>query len=136
MVARGRGRVLNVASTAAFVPGPLMAVYYATKAYVLSFSEALANEVEGTGVTVTVLCPPPTKSGFQAAAQMEASRLVKGKRLLAPQAVAQAGYAGMTEGRRVVVPGFFNWLSVQMVPLVPRKMMAAYVRALQARAQT
>lgn len=73
MLARGHGRILNVASTAAFQPGPLMAVYYATKAYVLSFSEAVAEEVRGTGVTVTALCPGPTESGFQAGAAMEDS---------------------------------------------------------------
>src|SRR2546421_139562 len=79
MLARRAGRVLNVASTAAFVPGPFMAVYYATKAYVLSFSEALANELAGTGVTVTVLCPGPTESGFQKKANMEDSKLFSGK---------------------------------------------------------
>jgi len=76
MLRRGSGRIMNVASTAAFQPGPLMAVYYATKAYVVSFSEALANELEGTGVTVTVLCPGPTATGFQAAAHLETSRIV------------------------------------------------------------
>src|SRR3989475_8551934 len=84
MVARKRGKILNVASTAAFLPGPLMAVYYATKAYVLSFSEAIANELEGTGVTVTALCPGPTASGFQAAARLEESRLVAGETHSAP----------------------------------------------------
>ncbi|MCA9922498.1 MAG: SDR family oxidoreductase, partial [Anaerolineales bacterium] len=77
MVERGYGRILNIASTAAFQPGPLMAVYYATKAYVLSFSEAIANELDGTGVTVTALCPGPTESGFQARAAMEDSKLVQ-----------------------------------------------------------
>ncbi len=81
MLARGAGRVMNIASTAAFLPGPLMAVYYATKAYVLSFSEALAEETRGTGVTVTALCPGPTASGFQAGAAMEDSRLVKDRKL-------------------------------------------------------
>jgi short-subunit dehydrogenase len=81
MLARGSGRILNVASTAAFFPGPLMSVYYATKSYVLSFSEGLAEEVRGTGVTVTALCPGPTATGFQAAADMEMSALVEGRRL-------------------------------------------------------
>ncbi len=81
MIERGNGRIMNVASTAAFQPGPLMAVYYATKAYVLSFSEALAEETRGRGVTVTALCPGPTASGFQAGAAMEDSRLVKGRKL-------------------------------------------------------
>jgi len=91
MVERGRGRLLNVASTAAFQPGPYMAVYYATKAYVLSYSEALAEELRGTGVTVTVLCPGPTTSGFQDKADMHDSALVKGKKL--PSAKEVADYA-------------------------------------------
>ena len=135
MIARRRGRILNIASTAAFVPGPLMSVYYASKAYVLSFSESLAGELEGTGVTVTVLCPPPTRSGFQSGAQMESSKLVKGKKLMGPDEVAKAGYEGMISGRGRVVPGFANWLSVQMVPFFPRRMLATYVRGLQARSQ-
>ena len=134
MVARRTGRIVNLASTAAFVPGPLMAGYYATKAYVLSFSEALATELEGTGVTVTVLCPPPTRSGFQAAAQLESSKLIKGQKLFEADEVAKIGYAGMMSGKRVVVPGFANWLSTKMVGLVPRKVLAQYVRDLQARA--
>jgi len=128
--------ILNLASTAAFVPGPLMSVYYATKAYVLSFSESLAGELEGTGVSVTVLCPPATRSGFQASAQMESSGLVSGKKLMGPETVAKAGYAGMVAGRRTVVPGFGNWLGVQMVPFFPRKMLATYVRGLQAPIQS
>ncbi len=136
MIARRRGMILNLASTAAFVPGPLMSVYYATKAYVLSFSESLAGELEGTGVSVTVLCPPATRSGFQASAQMESSGLVSGKKLMGPETVAKAGYAGMIAGRRTVVPGFGNWLGVQMVPFFPRKMLATYVRGLQAPIQS
>src|SRR5438128_1555599 len=77
MLGRGAGRVLNVASTAGFQPGPLMAVYYATKAYVISFSDALAEELRGTGVTVTCLCPGPTKTGFQEAAHMDGVRIFK-----------------------------------------------------------
>jgi short-subunit dehydrogenase len=113
-----------------------MAVYFATKAYVLSFGESLAHELKGTGVTVTTLCPPPTRSGFQAVAQMEASRLVTGKELYSPEEIARAGYAGMIAGRRVVIPGFLNWVSVQLVPLVPRRRLAAYVARRQARART
>jgi short-subunit dehydrogenase len=82
MLERGRGKIMNVASTASFQPGPLMAVYYATKAYVLSFSEALAEETRGSGVTVTALCPGPTTTNFQATANMEKSRLVN-ERMLA-----------------------------------------------------
>jgi short-subunit dehydrogenase len=135
MVARRRGMILNLASIASFIPGPLMAVYYATKAYVLSFGESLAHELEGTGVTITTLCPPPTRSGFQAIARMEASRLVKGKALYSPDVIARAGYAGMIAGRRVVIPGFLNWLSVRLAPLVPRRRLAAYVARRQAPAR-
>ena len=77
MIARGRGQILNVASTAALQPGPFMAVYYATKAYVLSFSEAITEELRGTGVTVTALCPGPTRTEFQARANMGSSRLAR-----------------------------------------------------------
>jgi short-subunit dehydrogenase len=107
MVRRKRGRVLNVASTAAFQPGPNMAVYYATKAYVLSLSVALSVELEGTGVTVTALCPGPTVTGFQEAAKMEDSRLFRmGAMTVEP--VALAGYRGMLKGKPIVVPGWRN----------------------------
>jgi short-subunit dehydrogenase len=133
MVARGSGRILNVASTAAFLPGPLMAVYYATKAYVLSFSEAIANELAGTGVTVTALCPGPTASGFQAAAHLEESKLVAGKTLAISRAVAQEGYDAMMAGKRLIVSGFSNKLVVQMPRLLPRRVVATIVRAVQER---
>jgi len=108
MLERGTGRIMNVASTAAFQPGPLMAVYYATKAYVLSFSEALAEETRGSGVTVTALCPGPTESGFQAGAAMEHSKLVSGKKLPSSASVAAFGVKAMNRGDVVAVPGFQN----------------------------
>jgi hypothetical protein len=135
MLARNSGRVLNVASTAAFQPGPLMAVYYATKAYVLSFSEALANETQGTGVTITCLCPGPTKTGFQERAKMEESKLVKGKDIMDSLTVARAGYAGLHEGRAVVIPGFMNKVLVQSVRFLPRSTITNIVRKVQDRAQ-
>jgi hypothetical protein len=119
MVARRRGRILNVASTAAFQPGPLMAVYYASKAYVLSFSEALSEELRGSGVTVTALCPGPTASGFQARAQMEHVRLVS-RPAMDARRVAETGYAGMMAGKAVVVPGLPNRLLAQSVRISPR----------------
>jgi short-subunit dehydrogenase len=134
MVARKDGRVLNVASTAAFQPGPLMAVYYATKAYVLSFSEALANELAGTGVTVTALCPGPTKTGFQARAQMEQSKLVRGKEIMTSETVARAGYAGMMRGKTVVIPGMSNKMLAQAVRFLPRNTVTKMVRNAQERA--
>jgi short-subunit dehydrogenase len=133
MVARRRGGVLNLASTAAFEAGPLMAVYYATKAYVLSLSEALAEEVRESGVTVTVLCPGPTESGFQARASMQASKLVKGKRLMDAASVAQAGYDGFRRKESVVIPGFQNRLLVQSVRFMPRRWVTRIVHRMQER---
>jgi uncharacterized protein len=134
MIVKKSGRVLNVASTAAFQPGPLMAVYYATKAYVLSFSEALANELAGSGVTVTALCPGPTKTGFQARAQMEQSKLVRGKEIMTAETVARAGYAGMMKGKTVVIPGVSNKMMAQAVRFLPRNTVTKLVRNAQERA--
>jgi short-subunit dehydrogenase len=120
MLERGSGRVMNVASTAAFQPGPLMAVYYATKAYVLSFSEALAEETRGSGVTVTALCPGPTASGFQAGAAMEDSRLVKGRKLPSAAEVAAYGVKAMNRGDVVAVPGLINKAMAASVRFSPR----------------
>lgn len=133
MVRRGRGRVLNVASTAAFQPGPLMAVYYATKAYVLHLSEALANELSGTGVTVTCLCPGPTRTGFHQRAGMSNMVLVSKPMMTSSAEVARAGYAGMKRGRRVVIPGLLNKLLAFGVRLAPRRLPPAIVRQLQQR---
>src|SRR4051794_20046922 len=109
MLARRRGGVLNVASTAGFQPGPWMAVYYATKAYVISFSEALAAELEGKGVTISVLCPGPTATGFTARAGLEASALSSGPlKVMTAAEVARAGYEGFREGKRIVIPGTMN----------------------------
>lgn len=132
MIEKRRGHVLNVASTAAFQPGPLMAVYYASKAYVLSFSEAIAEETRGTGVTVTALCPGPVATGFQAAAEMDGARLL---RVPGPDAaaVARAAYAGMWRGRRVVVPGALNRLAAQAYRVLPRGVMTRIVRRLNER---
>ncbi len=132
MVARRRGRILNVASTAAFQPGPLMAVYYATKAFVLSFSEALAEELQGTGVSVTALCPGPTRSEFQATAEMEDSRLAQNF-LMDARPVAEAAYEGTMTGRRIVIPGVLNKLSAQAHRFVPRRLMTKITRQVQAR---
>lgn len=131
MVERGEGRVLNVASTAAFQPGPLMAVYFASKSYVLSFSEALATELDGTGVTVTALCPGPTDTGFQSRADMGGSKLVQGD-LQDPAEVASAGYRGMQAGEAVVVPGLRNKLLTVAVRLLPRSVVRKTVKRAQA----
>ncbi len=124
MVARRGGRVLNVASTAAFQPGPRMAVYYATKSYVLLFSEAIANELRGTGVTVTCLCPGVTTTEFHKRAKMQSARLLKFGAMSAAT-VAEQGYRGMMTGKPVVIAGFKNWLVAQSVRFAPRKWVTA-----------
>jgi short-subunit dehydrogenase len=131
LLARRRGRILNVASTAGFVPGPLMAVYYATKAYVISFSEALAEEVRGSGVSVTVLCPGPTRTEFQAVAHMETTRLFHMPGVMDAEAVALAGYRGLMRGRRMVVPGVLNRLTAMVPRLAPRGLVPRVVRLFQ-----
>jgi uncharacterized protein len=106
MIARGRGRILNTASVAGFEPGPLLAVYHASKAFVLSLSESLATELEETGVTLTALCPGPTDTDFFPKADMMETRAFQ--QAMAPQEVAKAGYKGVMSGDRVVVPGMMN----------------------------
>lgn len=129
MVKQGDGRILNVASTAAFVPGPLMAVYYASKAFVLSFSQAVADEVRSSGVTVTALCPGPTKTGFQGSAGMERTRLFS-RDVMDANVVAEAGYWGMMKGKPVVVPGGRNNLLRIAARLVPTSMAIGQARRL------
>lgn len=135
MVKRKNGKIMNVASTAAFQSGPTMAVYYATKAYVLSFSEAIDNEVSDMGVTVTTLCPGPTESGFQAAATLEESALVKGKKLPSSKDVAEYGYKAMLEGKTVAIHGFMNWLMANSVRFTPRALVVKITRKLQDKAK-
>jgi short-subunit dehydrogenase len=122
MVQRGRGRIMLVASTAAFQPGPFMAVYYATKAFVLSLGEAIAWELRGTGVTVTTLCPGPTVTNFVQAAHMENSRLFTSPMVkpMTSAEVARIGYQALKAGRRVVVTGFANKMAAMSVRLSPR----------------
>jgi hypothetical protein len=129
MLERRTGRILNVASTAAFQAGPLMAVYYASKAYVLSFSEALANELKPSGVTVTCLCPGPTETGFQERAAMGNSRLVKFG-MMSAKSVALQGYRAMLAGKPLVIAGFRNWVVAESVRFAPRKMVTAVSRKL------
>ncbi len=128
MVKKGKGRIMNVASTAAFQPGPTMAVYCATKAYVLHFSEAIANELQGTGVTVTTLCPGATTSGFQAAAGMEESLLVKGRNLPTSHEVADYGYKAMMKGQVVAIHGVMNYLMANGVRFTPRNVVLKVAR--------
>ncbi len=135
MIARGRGKILNVASTAAFQPGPLMAAYYASKAYVLSFSDAVHHEVKGTGVTVTALCPGPTRSEFQKRAGIEHTRLMKG-RIMSSKDVALAGLRAMMQGKPRVVPGFRNKLLMVAVRFAPRDVVLHIVRRIQEERQS
>lgn len=130
MIARGSGKILNVASTAAFFPGPLMAVYYATKAYVLSFSEALAEELQGTGVTVTCLCPGPTATEFQKRARLADVFLLKGRAMDA-KTVAEIGYRALRKGKRVAIAGLGNRLAVAFGKLFPRVLVARAVKRVQ-----
>jgi short-subunit dehydrogenase len=131
MIARRQGRILNVASTAAFQPGPLMAVYYATKAFVLSLSEALANETRETGVTVTALCPGPTVTDFQKQAGLEDTTLFNNPFVMSAAEAARAGYEGMMRGRRVVIPGLANAMLVQGTRIAPRRLSTAIARRFQ-----
>lgn len=131
MVGRRSGRIMNVASTAAFQSGPTMAVYYATKAYVLSFGEAVDNEVRDKGVTITTLCPGATESGFQAAAAMEDSALVKGKKLPTSKEVAEYGYNAMMKGKTVAIHGLVNWIMANSVRFLPRALVVKVTRKVQ-----
>jgi uncharacterized protein len=129
MIKRGRGGILNVASTAAFQPGPYMAVYYASKAHVLSWSEALATELVGTGVVVTALCPGPTETGFADAAGMKDSLLFKMSRMSA-RTVAEIGHRALRQGRVVAITGYRNRMLAFCVRFSPRWMVRRIAAAL------
>lgn len=131
MVRRQRGGILNVASSAAFQPGPLMAVYYASKAYLLHWSEALANEVREHGVTVTALCPGATKTSFQDRAQMSRTRLFTGTHIATAREVAEAGYGGLMAKKTVVIPGTYNRLRAFGTRLIPRDVVTKLARGVQ-----
>jgi len=132
MLEKNFGRILNVASTAAFQPGPLMTVYYATKAYVLSFSAALENELKDTGVNVTTLCPGPTLTGFQSVAKIDSNSKLFNSRIVADSAsVAKAGYKGLFESQRIIIPGVVNKIGVCSVKFVPRHFATRVARWLQ-----
>jgi uncharacterized protein len=128
MLERGSGKILNVASTAGFQPGPRMAVYYASKAYVISFSQALANELADKGITVTCLCPGATATEFAARAGNDKSRLFKQFRPMDAKTVALKGYRGLVAGKTLVVPGWRNWLVIQSLRISPRKVVTAVSR--------
>jgi short-subunit dehydrogenase len=127
MVQRGRGKILNISSIGAFMPGPLMAAYFASKAYVLSFSEALANELRGTGVTVTALCPGPTRSRFAQRAKLIDTKAFRGT-LMEPADVAREGFDAMMKGKTVVIAGLKHRIQLLPTPLVPRRLLAYFAR--------
>ncbi len=124
MVAAKAGGVINVSSVAGFMPGPMMAIYFATKNYVLSFGEALSEELKGTGVTITTLCPGIVKTGFQARAGMPEVR----SRGVTPRDVVTEAWEGHKLQRRVVIPGFFNKISAYGMRLAPRSLVLPVVK--------
>lgn len=129
MIARRSGGVMNIASVAGFQPGPRMAVYYATKAFVLSFSEAIAEELNGSGVTVTAVCPGPTKTNFGTVANFRGSDTVLRASMTAA-AVARHGHRAFRGGRFVVLSGFRNFVPTVLVRLLPRIVVRKLVKAL------
>ncbi len=132
MVKRGFGRILNVASIAAWTPGPYMNGYFATKAYVYSFSQAVQQELKGTGVTVTVLCPGPTKTGFEKNAQMKNSNMFKALKVLKADDVSGAAYRAMMKGKAICVPNWFYKAYKFLLRFTPESLnrrLAAWVTA-------
>ncbi|WP_332849219.1 SDR family NAD(P)-dependent oxidoreductase [Bacillus sp. FJAT-45037] len=132
MISRGYGGILNVASIAAFMPGPLMAVYYATKAYVLSFSEALDEEFKGTGVYVSCLCPGPTNTGFVKRAQLESSKLFN-QGAMDVSEVSSLAFNSFMKKKTIIIPGLQNKALSSLVRLLPRKTVRKIVKKAQAR---
>jgi short-subunit dehydrogenase len=134
MVKRRQGGVLNVASLVAFFPGPMMSVYYASKAFVLSFTEALENELSGTGVTVTALCPGLTSTGFVDRSGMGASKLTQGGGIMEAGQVAEEAYRGFLRGKTLIMPGARNRFLAFLPRLLPRKLITRIIRSSQDRA--
>jgi short-subunit dehydrogenase len=128
MVEQKRGFLLNVASTAAFQPGPLMSTYFASKAYVLHFTEALHNEVKSSGINVSTLCPPATATSFFTAAEMGKSALVKGKKLPTAKEVATYGYDSMLKGKAVAIYGLKNKIMAGLIGITPRNLVVKIAR--------
>ncbi|MFA7360237.1 MAG: SDR family oxidoreductase [Candidatus Kapaibacterium sp.] len=123
MLKRRKGHILNVASTAAFKPGPMMAVYYATKSYVLTYSESLAAELKGTGVSVTALCPGPTKTDFFEIATNGKVKDMKFKKYMSARDAALYGYDAMLKKKLIAVPGFTNKLINAVIKFIPRSIL-------------
>jgi short-subunit dehydrogenase len=131
MICRRSGKILNVASTASFQPGPTMSVYFATKAFVLSFSEAIDNEVREHGITVTALCPGSTKSGFHSVAAMEGRKPPERNNIPSAKEVAEFGYKAMMKGKTVAIHGFKNSLLANSIRFGPRSLVVKLARKTQ-----
>jgi len=131
MIEQKRGKILNVASTAAFQPGPLMATYYASKAYVLSFSEALSEELQGSGVTVTAFCPGQTATGFGLRAGFTNKKVLGGILSMDSHTVALDGYKGLMKGKPLVISGWKNWLGTKLIRFIPRPYPARLIKKVQ-----
>lgn len=130
MLRRKSGKILNLASLASFQPGPMMSVYYASKAYVLSLSLALADELKDTGVTVTALCPGPTQTDFTAQAGMEKTRVFNSPLPMEASKVAEIGYKAMMEGERMEIAGYRNKMTVELLKILPTQLNMRLSRAL------
>lgn len=135
MIKRRNGKIMNVASTAAYQPGPNMAVYYASKAFVLSFSKALHKELKRKGITVTALCPGPTKTEFQKRARMENINLERSKLIpyMSAEKVAQAGFKGLMKGRKVVIPGLMNKIGTKLAQIIPENLILSLLYKLNSK---
>ncbi|NJO68529.1 MAG: SDR family NAD(P)-dependent oxidoreductase [Bacteroidetes bacterium] len=133
MVHAGNGRIMNLSSVAAFMPGPYMSVYYATKAFVQSFTEALSAEAKGTGVTLTALCPGPTESNFFTNSSVTDYTAVK--KLMAmpkPEVVAQYGFRAMMKGKTIAIHGIRNKATIFLINIIPMKTVALLLKWYQA----
>lgn len=131
MLKQGSGKILNISSLAAFQPGPLMSIYYASKAYMLSFSEAIANELIGTGITVTALCPGPTRTEFQGVVSENTVSNKIGFNMACPSKVALYGYNAMKKGKTVAIPGKFNKFLSVLPRFLTRNRTTSIVRRIQ-----
>ena len=131
MLERNSGKILNVASIAAFQPGPYMSVYYASKAFVLSFSEALRNEVRNTGVCISVLCPGPVETEFEKSSELSRSKLFSKLKPVTAEKVAYAGFRGLMKNRAVIIPGFFNRAAITAGTFVPTGIKVNIARKIQ-----
>jgi short-subunit dehydrogenase len=131
MIKKNSGKILNIASTAAFQPGPLMATYYASKAYVLSFSQALSEELKDTNITVTTLCPGPTPTNFGKRAGFKDGNILGGVLSMDSSTVALSGYRGLMKGKSLVVSGKLNWIGTQLIRFLPRSIPGKFIKAVQ-----